>query len=383
MNIHCYIYEDKISFVVILFRLDTQNIKQNTLFMSFFSDKQYISYCVHLALRSKGRTKTNPLVGACLVYNQKIIGEGWHTAFGKPHAEVEAIRSVSPDNQQYIPKSTLYVTLEPCNHTGKTPPCTQLIIKSGIKKVVIGCLDPNPLVSGLGVKRLKQAKIDVQVGIEEETCKELIEYFRCNILLHRPYIILKWAQSSDVFMGRKNHQVWLSNNITGRLVHQWRSETDAIFAGFQTLVTDDPKLTTRKVPGQNPTRVTLDYSNSLDLDLNFFDKTSSCIVFSPPTTRFRALPHILHIPIEDFCHKLKTWETVFSTLYQHNIGSILIEGGAHIHQSLLELGLWDEIRCIKTAKILNEGIKAPPLPSHRPKKIVQLDTDTIHFYKSN
>lgn len=381
MNIHGYIYEDKISFVAFLFRLDTQNIKQNTFFMSFFSDKEYISYCIRLAKRACGHTKTNPLVGACLVYNQKIIGEGWHTAFGKPHAEVEAIRSVSPDNQHNISKSTLYVTLEPCNHTGKTPPCTQLIIQSGIKKVVIGCVDPNPVVSGLGINTLQKANIDVQVGIEEQACRELIESFRCNILHHRPYIILKWAQSKDGFMGRKDQQVWLSNEMSGRMVHTWRSEVDAIFAGYQTLVTDNPQLTTRKVPGRNPIRITIDYNNTLDLDLAFFHHPGQSIVFAPPTDRFQAMSHVMHIPIDSFDNKAALWETVFSTLYKQNIGSILIEGGAQIHKSLLELGKWDEIRFIQTPVILYSGISAPALPRHTQKKIIQIDEDTIHLLK--
>lgn len=351
--------------------------------MSFFSDKQYISYCIRLAKRAHGHTKTNPMVGACLVYNQKIIGEGWHTAFGKPHAEVEAIRSVAPDNQHNIPKSTLYVTLEPCNHTGKTPPCTQLIIQSGIKKVVIGCVDPNPLVSGLGINTLRKAGIDVQVGVEELACLDLIAYFRCNILHRRPYVILKWAQSKDGFIGQKGRQVWLSNEMTGRMVHKWRSEIDAIFVGYQTLVTDNPQLTTRTVPGQNPIRVTIDYDNSLHVDLTFFHQPGLSIVFSPPTDKFRTMDHVLHVPIESFDNKAAIWKTVFSTLYQQNIGSILIEGGAQIHRSLLELGMWDEIRFIETPKVLNVGIPAPALPLHTQKKLIQIDKDTIHIIQPN
>ena len=350
--------------------------------MSFFSDKQYISYCIRLAKRARGRTKTNPLVGACLVYNQKIIGEGWHSAFGKPHAEVEAIRSVTLDNQHNISKSTLYVTLEPCNHIGKTPPCTQLIIQSGIKKVVIGCVDPNPKVSGLGIDTLQKANIDVQVGIEEQACQELIEYFRCNILHHRPYIILKWAQSKDGFIGRKGEPVWLSNKMTGRMVHNWRSELDAIFAGYQTLVTDNPQLTTRTVPGRNPIRITIDYDNTLDLNLAFFHQPGQSIVFAPPTDRFQAMmSRVMHVSIDSFDDKAALWETVFSTLYHLNIGTILIEGGAQIHKSLLELGIWDEIRFIETPMHLYSGISAPVLPPHTQKKIIQMDKDTIHILK--
>ena len=309
--------------------------------------------CLELASKGLENVSPNPMVGSVIVYENKIIGEGYHMEYGKEHAEVNAIASVK--DKSLLSKSTLYVNLEPCAHFGKTPPCSNLIIEHKIPKVVIGCVDTFSEVSGKGIDRMKNAGIEVVVGILEKESRELNKRFFNFHEKKRPYIILKWAESKDGFIAPKDQTspFWMTSNDSKKLVHQWRSEEDAILVGRITAEKDNPYLTVREVLGKNPTRIVIDKDLKLSADLNLFNNDTKTIVFNAIKSEENDTNKFIKI---DFNNLIKS---ILNELYKQNIQSIIIEGGAKTLQSFIDKKLWDEARIFTANKTLNEGVKAP------------------------
>lgn len=313
------------------------------------------------------------MVGCVIVKNDVIIGEGFHRAFGEAHAEVNAINSViNPDD---LKQSTLYVSLEPCSHKGKTPPCADLIIQSGIPKVVIAQSDPNPAVSGMGIKKLREAGIDISTGILEERAKELNRRFRTFHEKKRPYIILKWAMTADGYMDsvRKEDKqgiFWISSPETKKLVHKWRSEEGAILIGKRTLEVDDPSLDTRDYFGKNPLRVVLVGDKELSRTRRLLNDGNPTLIIGKHQEGFENEAVEFELPEgEDLA------EAALTSLYERNINSVIIEGGAYTLQHLLESRMWDEARIIQSSRTLGGGLEAP--------KIAQEHTELFSFGRDN
>lgn len=307
-------------------------------------DQKYMQRCLELAELGKPFVSPNPMVGAVLVYADRIIGEGYHQKYGEAHAEVNAINSVHEEDRHLITASTLYVSLEPCSHHGKTPPCSDLIVRSKIPRVVVGCVDSYSEVAGRGIERLKTNGIEVSTGILEKEARSLNRRFFTFHEKKRPYILLKWAQSADGYMDKirvdDHPQInWITSPATQQLTHQWRAEEDAILVGHQTILNDNPSLTTRSVAGKNPIRIVLTGDASM-LPENSNIKDDSA------TTYF-------------FNSRLTTLQEILQELYNKEVQSVIIEGGKKTLQSFIDQDLWDEARII-TGKIeFNEGIKAP------------------------
>ena len=321
--------------------------------------EKYIRRCIELAKNGLGTTYPNPMVGSVIVYDDKIIGEGWHKKAGEPHAEVNAINSVK--DKSLLNKATIYVSLEPCSHFGKTPPCCDLIIKNKIPNVVIGTVDPNEKVAGNGIKKLIEAGTHVTVGILEAECNELNKRFFTFHEKKRPYIILKWAESKDGFIAPleklEKKPVWITNQYSRQLVHKWRSEEQAILVGTQTVIDDNPKLDVRDWTGNNPIRVVLDQNNRISNDSQIFDGQTKTIVFS----KFKPTVEKENIIFEviDFEQNIAT--QIVQKLYQHQIQSVIIEGGRQTLQTFIDENLWDEARIFIGDIKIKEGIKAPTL----------------------
>ncbi|MDZ4839228.1 MAG: bifunctional diaminohydroxyphosphoribosylaminopyrimidine deaminase/5-amino-6-(5-phosphoribosylamino)uracil reductase RibD [Bacteroidota bacterium] len=302
-------------------------------------DEAYMRRCLHLAGLSLGSTHTNPLVGSVIVYNDSIIGEGRHEKYGEFHAERNAINSV--ENKDLLPNSTLYVNLEPCNHYGKTPPCSDFIINSGIRQVVVGMLDCNPIVSGCGIEKLISAGILVKVGVLKQNCEVLNRRFIINQKKNRPYIILKWASSSDGYIAPvEPSHYWLTNATSRQWVHKWRTEEDAIWVGYQTARLDNPLLTVRDVAGRNPTRIVYDPKLELESSLSIYNNDANTIVINNSKEEIVNNIRYLNWDGEDYMQ-------LFSRLLQLNIGSIIIEGGAKTLYNFIARSFYDEIRHIK------------------------------------
>ena len=316
----------------------------------------YMRRCFALAEMGKGGVKTNPVVGAILVYNDKIIGEGYHRKFGKEHAEINALHSVKEKDKGLLADSDMYLSLEPCTHIGKTAPCTEALINNKIKRVFISCRDPNPDINGKGIEKLKNAGIEVFSGILKDQGESLIERFRINISQKRPYIILKYAQSPDGYMGKKDESVWLSNKYSKFLVHKWRSEADGILIGANTAVLDNPILDVRFGFEGTLTRILLDQHLSCSRDLLFFKEKSPAIVV---TEMKSALPANVKVFISSFDENLLT--KLLKYLYQQNIGVLIVEGGGRTIRKFVKENYWDEARIFRTSMKLDSGIKAPNL----------------------
>ena len=302
-----------------------------------------MSRCIALAQKGAGNVSTNPMVGAVIVHNGKIIGEGYHRKCGGPHAEVNAINSVK--DPALLPESEIYVSLEPCAHFGKTPPCADLIIEKKIKKVYVGCLDPFSKVDGKGIQKLRAAGIEVVVGVLEKECQELNRRFFTSVNLKRPYVILKWAQSIDGFIDKDYKPVRISNHQTEILNHKWRSEEDAILVGYNTAMRDNPSLTNRLWAGKNPLRVVLDRDGSLPKNLKIFDQSARTVV--------------MDFDGENMPQK------VLSALDEMKVQSVIIEGGASTHRKFIEAGLWDEARIFVSDIMIGNGTRAAELTGGR------------------
>jgi diaminohydroxyphosphoribosylaminopyrimidine deaminase/5-amino-6-(5-phosphoribosylamino)uracil reductase len=307
-----------------------------------------------LALLGLGTVSPNPLVGCVIVHEEKIIGEGWHKKYGEAHAEVNAINSVT--DKSVLPESTLYVTLEPCSHFGKTPPCADLIIREKIKKVVIANLDSNPLVSGEGIKRLRAAGVDVVAGVLEKDGREINKRFFTFIEKARPYIILKWAQTADGFVARENFDSkWISNEYSRELVHKWRSEEDAILVGTLTAKHDDPQLNVRDWTGRDPIRVVIDKSLKLDSKFKLFDRSQKTICYNTLKNEVSENLILIKVNEENFLQEL------IADLYARRIQSVIIEGGSQTLQAFIDAGIWDEARVFESLATFKNGIRAPVL----------------------
>lgn len=321
--------------------------------------EKYIKRCIELAKNGLGTTYPNPLVGCVIVFENTIIGEGWHKKSGEAHAEVIAIESVQ--NKELLSSSTLYVSLEPCSHFGKTPPCADLILKYKIPNVVIGTIDPNSKVAGKGIQKLKDSGVNVTFGILEKEGNELNKRFFTFHRKSRPYIILKWAESADGFISpiNKSEQkpVWISNEYSRQLVHKWRSEEQAILVGTQTIIDDNPSLTVRDWVGINPIRVIIDKENTIDSSYNVFDNQAKTIVFSSKEVTSNS-DTIQYIKV-DF--DKNSTQAIVDKLFENNIQSIIIEGGRKTIQSFIDAHLWDEARVFIGGINLNEGTKAPKI----------------------
>lgn len=311
-------------------------------------------YSLSLASRGSGYVSPNPMVGAVVVAEGRIIGEGWHREFGGAHAEVNALDDVKAEDLHLLPQATLFVSLEPCNHFGKTPPCTEKILTSGIKNVVIGTLDPNPLVAGKGVERLQENGVSVTVGVLEKECRDLNKFFFCYHENKRPYVTIKWAQSADGFIAADDGTpVHFTNNESDILVHKMRAEHMGILVGGKTIITDNPQLTTRLWKGKNPIRIVIDTKNNLPDDAHVLDQSTPTIVFN--FVQDKKENNIRYIKIE----KENIPEQVLANLYQLNINSVLIEGGTTTIQSFLNAGLYDAIYYFESEIKLGSGIAAP------------------------
>lgn len=333
--------------------------------------------CLQLAQLAEGNVAPNPLVGAVLVHNAEIIGEGYHEKFGEGHAEVNCIQSVAPEHQHLIEHATMYVSLEPCSHFGKTPPCADRIIRHEIPRVVIGCTDPYKQVAGHGIEKLRAAGIDVTIGVLEKECRALNKRFVTFQEQQRPYITLKWAQTTDGKIAGENFQrIAISNAYTNRLIHRLRSQNMSILVGTNTALYDNPELTTRLWPGSNPVRLVVDKNLRLPHSLRLFDGRQKTIVFN--TQKQQELSNLLYYQLKEE-HTLP--QQIKQALYELKLQSVLVEGGAQLLQSFIGAGLWDEAIVISNeTQIAENGIAAPSLQQHRLVQVQRIISDTIHTY---
>ncbi|MEM9548252.1 MAG: bifunctional diaminohydroxyphosphoribosylaminopyrimidine deaminase/5-amino-6-(5-phosphoribosylamino)uracil reductase RibD [Bacteroidota bacterium] len=334
-------------------------------------DKSYLHRCFELAKLAGREARPNPRVGAVIVHNDRIIGEGYHKKYGGPHAEVNAVNSVREEDRQYLSESTMYVSLEPCCHFGITPPCTDLIIRNKIPRVCIAEIDPTQKVNSKGINIMQSHSIEVKIIPIEDN--DIIEEFKVNQLKQRPFVQLKFAKSVDNFIGQKGEQVWLSNETSGIFTHKLRAHTDAILIGTNTALIDNPALTLRNYPGNQPLRIVLDRQNRIP-------ESHTLLSDALPTLIFTEQKRTLSLPIK------KQFEIDFSTenfvedllnkLFTMDIFHVMVEGGASLHKSFLSSGLWDEAVVINTPLLLNSGVKAPHLHG-KIKDRFQLDGDEV------
>ncbi|MEN8230062.1 MAG: bifunctional diaminohydroxyphosphoribosylaminopyrimidine deaminase/5-amino-6-(5-phosphoribosylamino)uracil reductase RibD [Bacteroidota bacterium] len=335
-------------------------------------DEIYMRRCFELARKGLGLTRTNPLVGCVIVHNNRIIGEGYHHEFGGPHAEVNAIRSVK--DPSLFSEATLYCSLEPCAHHGKTPPCSMLIAQKGIRRVVISNLDPFPSVNGQGVRQMRDAGIEVEPGCLAEEGTRLNRRFFIYLKKRRPYVILKWAQSLDGFIdlerepGDLEGPRWITGDECQTLVHKWRTEEAAIMVGTNTIITDNPRLNIRRWTGDNPVRITIDRNGRLSKGANILDGEQDTIVFTGVPGKYSGRTRSIHV---DPSYELGD---LLEELYDQQIISVFVEGGAKLHDSFLKSGLWDEARVFTGKMTFSQGVKAPELHKNPDEKLVLCDT---------
>jgi diaminohydroxyphosphoribosylaminopyrimidine deaminase/5-amino-6-(5-phosphoribosylamino)uracil reductase len=334
--------------------------------------------CLQLAANGFGNVAPNPMVGCVIVYDHKIIGEGYHANYGEAHAEVNAINSVK--DKSLLKDATLYVSLEPCSHHGKTPPCSDLIIESGIKKVVVASGDTNPLVAGKGIEKLKRAGVEVISGVLETEARELNKRFFAFHEQKRPYIILKWAQTADGYIDRKRADntepaLQISNEQSKRLLHKWRSEEQAIMVGRSTARLDNPRLDVRLVSGKNPLRIVLDKNAELAESLNLFNSSQQTIVFTSKKTEAK---NNLEFVVIDF--EKNVLQQMMSVLFYKQIQSVIAEGGTKLLQSFIDQDLWDEARVIISEAFIGDGVEAPQLNAE-PMSVENISNDKLYLFK--
>lgn len=324
------------------------------------TDEIYIRRCIQLAKQGRCGVSPNPMVGAVIVHHDTIIGEGYHVRCGSAHAEVNAIASVR--NPELLKESTLYVSLEPCSHHGKTPPCADLIVSKKIPRVVVGCVDPSAKVAGKGIDKLRQAGCEVRVGVLEDECRALIAAFTTVNLFQRPFVMLKWAQSADGFIDAsrdEGHPVKLSTDESLMTMHKRRAEVDAIMVGTRTAALDNPSLSVRYWHGSSPMRLVLDASLELPVTLNLFDGTAPTRVYT-----FRAdyptLPNVEYVVLDESYSLLSQ---VMHDLQQIKIQSLMVEGGRQLLQSFIDSGMWDEAWVERSRVRIGSGVEAPTIPT--------------------
>lgn len=341
-------------------------------------EEKFLQRCLDLGKSGAGNVSPNPMVGAILVYEDAIIGEGFHEIYGGAHAEVNAFRQAEKLFADRIADATLYVSLEPCSIFGKTPPCSDLIIEKKVKKVVVATLDQTPEVNGNGVKKLSESGVEVNITGGNLAVNELSAIRNTFAAKNRPYVILKFAQSNDGFIGRAGEKIWLTNAFSKRLVHKWRSETDAIMIGTKTALTDDPELTTRLYFGKSPVRILLDKNLIVPSGAKIFNSASRTLVVTekeiPPDN---PAAEFLQLPFDE-----NLLPTVLTELAKRKITSLLVEGGAKTIQAFLDKNLWDEARIFKTESNLSSGgIQAPKIGLET-FDTYQLLTDKIERYRN-
>ena len=344
-------------------------------------DKMYMHRCLDLASSAGVSVAPNPMVGSVIVLNNEIIGEGYHQFFGGPHAEVNAVNSVSEEYKDSLNLATIYVSLEPCTHTGKTPPCVDLIIKNKFKRVVIGCKDPNPLVSGKSIELLKNAGIAVELGILEKECIKLNKRFFTYQIKKRPYVILKWAQTKDGFIDKNRDENeydrkinWISHPDTQSIVHYWRSKEQAILVGWKTIEHDNPSLTVREVKGLNPLRIIIDSNLNMPKDSKVFTDGDKTVIINK--IKNQEVGNVSFVKLHEI-----TTKTILSFLYNLEISSVFVEGGSGTLQHFILDGLWDESRIIQSKIIFGDGIKAPKI-NGIPSKTYSFSQDQLfHYFK--
>ncbi len=327
---------------------------------------------LQLAWNGLGQVSPNPMVGCVVALDGKIIGEGYHQKYGGPHAEVNAINSVTDKSK--LRQATVYVTLEPCSHQGKTPPCADLLITHQVKRVVVAAGDPNPLVNGRGIEKLRNAGINVDTGIYEAEAMKQNARFNTFFQKNRPYIILKWAQTRDGFIARSDFSSkWISNSSSRQLVHKWRTEEDAILIGKNTAIYDNPKLTSRDWKGKDPLRVVLDRKKMLEKNLNLFTDEKPTLVYTLQSPEALKQTEWIRLAENHFL------EDLLSDLHKRKIQSLIVEGGSATLQAFIDKGLWDEARVFIGSNTFKEGISAPKLniSSGTETKILE---DRLKFY---
>jgi diaminohydroxyphosphoribosylaminopyrimidine deaminase/5-amino-6-(5-phosphoribosylamino)uracil reductase len=344
--------------------------------------QEYMRRCLELAEIGMGRVSPNPMVGCVIVANEKIIGEGYHKKIGQAHAEVNAINDVlarfGDAATDLLKLATVYVSLEPCAHFGKTPPCADLLIKHQVKKVVICNADPFPEVDGKGMQKLRAAGIVVEQGLLAEEGKILNKRFFTRIEKQRPYIILKWAQTANgYFTPLINQKRWISNPLSKKLVHKWRSEEDAILVGKKTVMTDNPELNTREWPGNNPIRIVIDKHLDIPVSSHVYNDQAKTIFLNEIKTDVSGNIH--YIQMEDMTFYLP--QKIAFQLYLMDIQSVIIEGGANILNQFITAGLWDEARVIKSSTNWQDGVNAPQI-SGSLEEIIPLNTDNLFIYRN-
>lgn len=346
--------------------------------------EKYIKRCIELAKNGLGTTSPNPMVGSVIVYNNTIIGEGYTSPYGGNHAEVNAINSVI--DKRLLKKATLYVSLEPCNHFGKTPPCSDLIVKCKISKVVVGCIDPFDKVAGKGIEKLKKHGCNVKVGVLEDECVALNKRFFTYHIKKRPYIILKWAETKDGFIsphlgplpkGEEAKPIWITNQYSRQLVHKWRSEEQTILVGTNTAINDNPKLDVRNWHGKDPVRIVLDRNLRIPENYHLFDKHIKTIVLTEKKNGVGD-ENLIFEQI-DFSNDLV--QQICTVLFKYNIQSVIIEGGSQTLQTFIDTNLWDEARIFIGDVTFNTGVNAPVIDG---EEIVSqtIQSDTLKILKN-
>ena len=340
----------------------------------------YMKRCIALAKNGLGTTYPNPLVGSVIVHDGKIIGEGWHKKAGEPHAEVNAVNSVK--DKSLLKDATIYVSLEPCSHFGKTPPCCDLIIANKIPNVVIGTIDPFAKVAGNGVKKLIENGKKVTIGILEDECNELNKRFFTFHQKNRPYIILKWAETADGFIAplkkEEKAPVWITNPYSRQLVHKWRTEEQAILVGTNTVLDDNPKLDARDFKGNNPIRVVWDKSNKITEKFHVKNQ----IIPSFFVTEIKNLTEKENIYYKNTIFDALLAKKTLDILFKKNIQSVIVEGGSQTLQSFIDANLWDEARVFVSENNFNEGIIAPKLPKNRISTSLLIEKDELKLIRN-
>lgn len=340
--------------------------------------ESYMRRCLELAALGAGTTSPNPMVGAVIVCDDQIIGEGFTSPYGGAHAEVNAIQQVldhfGDDAAAKLRQSIFYVSLEPCAHYGKTPPCANLIARYKPKKVYIACLDPFAKVNGKGVEILKNAGIAIEIGLLEQEALWLNRRFLTRVQKNRPYVILKWAESADGYLGKEGEQVWISNGASKQLVHKWRAEEDAILVGAKTALVDNPSLTVREWNGKNPKRILIDKLLSVPAEAAIFNDEAETIIFNAVKTEWSG--HNKYIELENYDWYLP--QNILYQLYLMDVQSIIIEGGAKTLFLFIEANLWDEARVFKSKRTLDGGIKAPQVKGEL-KEIMKISDDQLEI----
>lgn len=336
------------------------------------SDERYMQRALELAEFGRGKVSPNPMVGCVIVHEDRVIGEGYHQEYGKAHAEVNAINSVK--NPDLLAEATVYVTLEPCSHFGKTPPCANLLVEKRVNKVIIAAFDTNPLVGGKGIQILRDAGIEVETGVLEKEARIQNKRFFTQIEKNRPFVILKWAQTQDGFVAREDYSSkWITNASSRRLVHKWRAEEDAIMVGKNTAKYDDPALNVRDWVGKNPLRLVIDSRLELPNTLKLFDEAIPTLCYN--TQKSEVIGTLEFVKLNSGFQV----QDILEDLYKRNIQSVIIEGGSYLLNKFLDSELWDEARVFTSSNKFGSGIAAPILPAPVSETIEILE-DTLRIY---